>query len=100
MLNAVLSRICVSFGAAAWHNGAEDAEPRRDPHRLVDDRLDDEIGRLLRCESVGTFSYILVGAIIGVRTSGMLIVVKLIPLSRNSDAAQAENESSADFDAT
>src|SRR4051812_41172597 len=51
-------------------------------------------------ESVGTFSYILVGAIIGVRTSGMLRVVKLMPLSRNSDAAQAENESSADFDAT
>src|SRR5450755_2808962 len=51
-------------------------------------------------ESVGTFSYILVGAIIGVRTSGMLMVVKLIPLSTNSDAAHAANESSADFDAT
>ena len=51
-------------------------------------------------DSVGTFSYILVGAIIGVRTSGMLIVVKWMPLSTNSDAAQAENESSADFDAT
>src|SRR6476619_7706228 len=51
-------------------------------------------------DSVGMFSYILVGAIIGVRTSGMLIVVKLMFLSRNSDAAHAENESSADFDAT
>ena len=30
----------------------------------------------------------------------MLIVVKWMPLSRNSDAAHAENESSADFDAT
>ncbi len=28
------------------------------------------------------------------------MVVKLMPLSRNSDAAHAENESSADFDAT
>src|SRR5215475_14859590 len=51
-------------------------------------------------ERVGTLSYILVGAIIGVRTSGMLIVVKLMPLSRNSDAAQAEKASIADFDAT
>src|ERR1700731_3749131 len=51
-------------------------------------------------ESVGTFSYILVGAIIGVRTSGMLIVVKSTPLSRNSDAAHAAHESRADFDAT
>ena len=51
-------------------------------------------------DSVGTFSYIFVGAIIGVRTSGMLIVVKWMPLSRNSDAAHAENESSAAFDAT
>src|SRR6188768_189346 len=51
-------------------------------------------------DRVGTFSYILVGAIMGVRTSGMLIVEKLIPLSRNSDDAHAENESSADFDAT
>jgi hypothetical protein len=38
------------------------------------------------------FSYVRVGAIIGVRTSGMLIVVKSMPLSRNSDAAQAANE--------
>ena len=30
--------------------------------------------------SVGTLSYILVGAIIGVFTSGMLMVVKLMPL--------------------
>src|SRR5215212_3040742 len=51
-------------------------------------------------DSVGTFSYIFVGAIIGVRTSGMLMVVKLMPLSRNSDDAHAANESSADFDAT
>src|SRR5512141_65021 len=51
-------------------------------------------------DSVGTFSYILVGAIIGVRTSGMLIVVKWMPLSRNSEAAQADQESSADFEAT
>src|SRR4051812_22391831 len=51
-------------------------------------------------DSVGTFSYIRVGAIIGVRTSGMLIVVKLTFLSRNSDEAHAEKESSADLDAT
>ena len=30
----------------------------------------------------------------------MLIVVKLMPLSRNSEDAHAANESSADFDAT
>src|SRR5436309_5678612 len=51
-------------------------------------------------ESVGTLSYIFVGAIIGVRTSGMLIVVKLMFLSRNSEPAQAANESRADLDAT
>ncbi|MGH8714904.1 MAG: phasin family protein [Casimicrobiaceae bacterium] len=51
-------------------------------------------------DSVGTFSYTLVGAIIGVRTSVILIVVKSMPLSRHTDAAQAANESSADFDAT
>src|SRR5438105_10889807 len=49
---------------------------------------------------VGTFSYMRVGAIIGVRTRGMLMVVKLMPLSRNSEAAHAENASSADFEAT
>src|SRR5437763_9391481 len=51
-------------------------------------------------ERVGTFSYIFVGAIIGVRTSGMLMLVKLMPLSRNSDAAHSAKASSADFDAT
>ena len=51
-------------------------------------------------ERVGTCSYILVGAIIGVRTNGMLLVVKAIPSSQNSEEAQRENASSADFDAT
>ena len=51
-------------------------------------------------ESVGTFSYILVGAIIGVRTSGMLMLVKWMPLSITSEAAHSANASSADFDAT
>src|SRR3569832_1464855 len=50
--------------------------------------------------SVGTDSYIFVGAIIGVFTSGMLTVVKLMPLSENSACAQRENASSAAFDAT
>src|SRR5690242_11918394 len=50
--------------------------------------------------SVGTLSYILVGAIIGVFTSGMLIVVKAMPLPDNSPCAQRENASSAAFDAT
>ena len=51
-------------------------------------------------ESVGTFSYIFVGAIIGVRTSGMLMLVTWMPLSMNSLAAHSVNASSADFDAT
>src|SRR5690606_35967870 len=50
--------------------------------------------------SVGTDSYILVGAIILVRTSGMLIVVKAMFLPENSACAQRENASSADFEAT
>ena len=50
MLKAVLRRICVSRGATAWHDAHEDAQPRRDPHRTVDDRLDDEVGGLLRRE--------------------------------------------------
>jgi hypothetical protein len=51
-------------------------------------------------DSVGTWSYIFVGAIIGVFTSGMLIVVKLMPRSEYSACAQRENASSAAFDAT
>src|SRR3546814_16812634 len=50
--------------------------------------------------SVGTLSYILVGAIIGVFTSGMLIVVKLMRLPESSPCAQRLNASSAAFDAT
>ena len=50
--------------------------------------------------NVGTESYILVGAIIGVFTSGMLIVVKLMPLPDSSPCAQRLNASSAAFDAT
>ena len=49
---------------------------------------------------VGKRSYILVGAIIGVRTSGMWIVVTCTPSSTISEAMQRENASSADFDAT
>src|SRR6056297_752551 len=49
---------------------------------------------------VGTDSYILVGAIMGVRTSGMLIVVKETPVSLNSEAAQREKASKAALDAT
>ena len=80
-------------------NGAEDAEPGSDSHRAVHDRIDDKI-RGLFGRKRGNALVDLVGAIIGVRTSGMLIVVKWIPLSRNSEAAHAENESSAAFDAT
>ena len=50
--------------------------------------------------SVGTESYILVGAIIGVFTSGMLIVVKAMFLPLNSACAQRLNASSAAFEAT
>ena len=49
---------------------------------------------------VGKRSYIFVGAIIGVRTSGMWIVVILTPSSTISEAMQRENASSADFEAT
>src|SRR5688572_25020322 len=50
--------------------------------------------------SVGTLSYILVGAIIGVFTSGMLIVVKAMPLPDSSPCAQRDHASRAAFDAT
>ena len=49
---------------------------------------------------VGTDSYILVGAIIGVFTSGMLMVVKAMFLPLNSAWAQRLKASSAAFDAT
>ena len=99
MLNAVLSRICVSFGAIAWQTAPK--MPRRVAMRTGWCTIASTTRSAASSgDSVGTFSYILVGAIIGVRTSGMLIVVKWMPLSRNSDAAHAENESSADFDAT
>jgi len=42
----------------------------------------------------------LVGAIIGVRTSGMLMVVKRTLASANSGAAHHAKASSAAFDAT
>src|SRR3546814_3255440 len=48
--------------------------------------------------SVGTLSYILVGEIIGVFTSGMLMVVKLIPLPDSPPCAQRLNAYSAAFD--
>src|SRR5688500_9129446 len=50
--------------------------------------------------SVGIESYILVGAIIGVLTSGMLIVVKAMFLPLNSAWAQRLKASSAAFEAT
>ena len=49
---------------------------------------------------VGKRSYIFVGAIIGVRTSGMWIVVMWTLSSTISEAMQRENASSADFEAT
>ena len=49
---------------------------------------------------VGKASYILVGAIIGVRTSGMWIVVMLTLSSTISEATQRDQASSAAFEAT
>ena len=49
---------------------------------------------------VGKWSYSFVGAIIGVRTSGMWIVVKLTPSPMTSDDTTRVQASSADFDAT
>ena len=49
---------------------------------------------------VGNASYILVGAIIGVRTSGMWIVVMWTLSSITSEAMQRLNASSAAFEAT
>ena len=48
----------------------------------------------------GTVSAAMEGAIMGVRTSGMLMVVKRTLLSANSGAAHHENASSAALDAT
>ena len=50
--------------------------------------------------TVGISSYSLVGAIIGVRISGMLMIVKCTFSSWNSDAAQRANDSSAALEAT
>ena len=80
-------------------HGAEDAEARGDPHRLADDRINDDIGGLVRGKH-RNLSYILVGETIRVRTSGMLTVVKWTPRSRNSEAAQRAQASSAALDAT
>ena len=51
-------------------------------------------------EIVGNESYILVGAIIAVRTSGMWIVVNVTLSPIVSELATRVNASSADFDAT
>ena len=51
-------------------------------------------------DSVGTLLYRPVGAIMGVRTSGMLMVVNEIPWSANSLEAQRVQASSAALDAT
>lgn len=71
----------------------------RDALRLVDDGFLDQASRLFRCDGRN----IIVnpgGSIIGVRTSGILMVVNEIPVSLNSQAAQRENASSAAFEAT
>ena len=49
---------------------------------------------------VGNASYIFVGAIIGVRTSGMWIVVKVTPSPMTSEATTRVNASSAALEAT
>src|SRR4029079_19566029 len=49
---------------------------------------------------VGKRSYIFVGLIIGVRTSGMWIVVIATPSSTISEATQRENAASAALEAT
>src|SRR3954447_1896982 len=49
---------------------------------------------------VGKASYILVGAIIGVRTSGMWMVVMWTPSSTTSEATQRDQASSAALEAT
>src|SRR5258708_8872795 len=48
----------------------------------------------------GKASYILVGAIIGVRTSGMWIVVNVTPSPITSEAITRVNASNAAFEAT
>ncbi len=48
----------------------------------------------------GKASYIFVGAIIGVRTSGMWIVVNVTPSPTTSEATTRVNASSAAFEAT
>src|ERR1700757_5541250 len=48
----------------------------------------------------GNASYIFVGAIIGVRTSGMWIVVNVTPSPITSEATTRVNASSAAFEAT
>ena len=50
--------------------------------------------------SVGKASYIFVGAIIGVRTSGMWIVVNVTPSPITSEATTRVKASSAAFEAT
>ena len=50
--------------------------------------------------SVGNESYIFVGAIIGVRTSGMWIVVKVMPSPMISEPTTRVHASSAAFEAT
>ena len=49
---------------------------------------------------VGNESYILVGAIIGVRTSGMWIVVKVMPSPTTSELTTRVHASSAALEAT
>src|SRR4051794_38247067 len=99
MWNAVFSSTCVRRGATAWHTAPK--TPSRVAMRIGLRTIASATRPAASSgESVGTFSYIFVGAIIGVRTSGMLMVVKLMFLSRNSEPAHAENESSADFEAT
>jgi hypothetical protein len=95
----VLRSTWVTFGATAWQTAPK--MPSRVAMRTGFRTIASTTSPAASSgESVGTLSYMRVGAIIGVRTSGMLIVVNETFLSRSSDAAHAENESSADFDAT
>ena len=88
-----------AFGESAYATSPK--VPRRVPMCFGRVRIASQIMRAASSGVIaGNASYIFVGAIMGVRTSGMWIVVNVTPSPITSEATTRVNASSAAFEAT
>ena len=97
---ATCSTSSASFGATAWSTSPNVPSRVSIVLRPVHQRVDDHVRGLLRRHRRGTRRRAWSGAIIGVRTSGMWMLVNVTPSPNVSVATTRLNASSAAFDAT